>query len=562
MISARRLEIDYFRKMGVYRKVSRDQVKAMKGKVISTKWLDTNKGDTATPNYRSRLVGREIARNKRLDLFSATPPLESFKILMSKCASAKGRKRIAVIDIKRAYFYAPAVRPIFIEIPDEDRDANDVGLVGQLMLSLYGTRDASQNWTSTYTKLMIELGFSIGAASPCNFTHAELDIDVTVHGDDFMAVGSKSGLKWLELKMKAKFEAKVEVLGPDPDELREVRILNRIIRWENDGLCYEADQRHAELAVKELGLENCKAVTTPGCRESCVDNVDADGEGQTMLGPDEAKSFRSITARINFLAQDRADIQYACKCVCSRMASPRESDWLKLKRIGRYLKGKPRMVQKFMFIAGDGIVRGYCDSDWAGDRSNMKSTSGGVILIGGSVVKTWSTSQSVIALSSAEAELYAITKMAIQTLAVIAQCKDFRLEAKGEIRTDSSAAMGIAFRQGLGGKARHIKVQYLWIQEGLRHKEFSLEKVGGEYNVADILTKNVSTELLSRHLDTMHFSFLTGRALKSSQLFLLQRILQSTSRRIGDRTVSFSRYSNSESSLAGPRALMSRAWGL
>ena len=112
-----------------------------------------------------------------------------------------------------------------------------------------------------------------------------------------MAVGSKSGLKWLELKMKDKFEAKVEVLGPDPDELREVRILNRIIRWETDGLCYEADQRHAELAVKELGLENCKAVTTPGCRESCVDNVDADGDGQTMLGPDEAKSFRSITAR-------------------------------------------------------------------------------------------------------------------------------------------------------------------------------------------------------------------------------------------------------------------------
>ena len=128
--------------------------------------------------------------------------------------------------------------------------------------------------------------------------------------------------------------------------------------------------------------------------------------------------------------------------------------------------------------------------------------------------------------------------------------------------TDSSAAMGIAFRQGLGGKARHIKVQYLWIQEGLRHKEFSLKKVGGEYNVADILTKHVSTELLSRHLDTMHFFFLTGRELKSSQLFLLQHMLLSTSRRIDDRAVSFSRDSNSESSLAGPRALMIRAWGL
>ena len=308
-------------------------------------------------------MGREIARTKRLDLSSATPPLESFKILLSKCASAKGKKRIAVIDIKRAYFYAPAVRPILIEIPEEDKDDNDEGLVGQLMLSLYGTRDASQNWTSTYTKLMLDIGFSRGAASPCNFTHASLDIDVTVHGDDFMAVGSKMALKWLETKMKAKFEAKVEILGPDPDECREVRILNRIIRWEQDGLCYEADQRHAELAVRELGLENCKPVATPGCHELCVKDGDLDTETEVLLGAAEAKSFRSIVARINFLAQDRADIQFACKCVCCRMAKPREADWLKLKRIGRYLKGKPRMVQKFQFKDGDANVTGCCDSD-------------------------------------------------------------------------------------------------------------------------------------------------------------------------------------------------------
>jgi hypothetical protein len=282
----------------------------------------------------------------------------------------------------------------------------------------------------------------------------------------------------------------------------------------------EADQRHAELAVREFGLENCKPVATPGCHELCVKDGDLDAETEVLLGAAEAKRFRSIVARINFLAQDRADIQFACKCVCCRMAKPREADWLKLKRIGRYLKGKPRMVQKFRFKDGDANVTGYCDSDWAGDRSNMKSTSGGVILIGGSVIKTCSTSQTVIALSSAEAELYAITKMATQALSVMSQCKDFRMDVTGKIMTDSSAAMGISFRQGLGGKARHIKVQYLWIQERLHEKAFDLKKVGGENNVADILTKNSNFKVLSRHLETMLFDFPSGRASKSSELVL------------------------------------------
>ena len=66
---------------------------------------------------------------------------------------------MAVIDIKRAYFYAKARRPVFIEIPTEDREEGDEGMVGQLQLSLYGTRDAAQNWAAEYTSFLRSLGF-------------------------------------------------------------------------------------------------------------------------------------------------------------------------------------------------------------------------------------------------------------------------------------------------------------------------------------------------------------------------------------------------------------------
>ena len=157
VIAARRLEIEYFRKMGVYKKVSREEAQRLGAKVITTKWLDTNKGDDTAPSYRSRLVGREIKNDNRLDLFAATPPLETIKFITAMCAKGQQgaqKRRMAVIDIKRAYFYAPSKRPTFIEIPSEDREKGDEGKVGKLELSLYGTRDAAQNWSEEYTKTL------------------------------------------------------------------------------------------------------------------------------------------------------------------------------------------------------------------------------------------------------------------------------------------------------------------------------------------------------------------------------------------------------------------------
>ena len=83
VVEARRLEMAFLKKMGVYRKVPFEVARRAGCKVITTKWLDTNKGDRDVPNYRSRLVGREIKYDKRLDPFSATPPLESLKMLLS-----------------------------------------------------------------------------------------------------------------------------------------------------------------------------------------------------------------------------------------------------------------------------------------------------------------------------------------------------------------------------------------------------------------------------------------------------------------------------------------------
>ena len=139
-------------------------------KPIAVRWVDVNKGDDEDPNYRSRLVGREIKTDDRPDLFAATPPLESLRYVLSLCASSQSGPnphRILTVDVKRAYFYAPARRPIYIELPVEDRLPGEEDHVAQLNLSLYGTRDAAQNWEAEYSSFMKDVGFKSGLTSPC-----------------------------------------------------------------------------------------------------------------------------------------------------------------------------------------------------------------------------------------------------------------------------------------------------------------------------------------------------------------------------------------------------------
>jgi len=182
------------------------------------------------------------------------------------------------------------------------------------------------------------------------------------------------------------------------------------------------------------------------------------------------------------------------------------------------LKANTRMVQTFEWCDWQKELQGYADSDWAGDKSSYKSTSGGALMRGPHALKTWATSQSTIALSSGEAELYAMTKMAVQIKGLMSLAADFSMELKGIVRSDSTAAIGIAYREGLGGRCRHINVQYLWIQERVRSGQLGLSKVLGKDNPADMMTKAVGTDTLQQHLRFMNFRSMAGRAVKASKL--------------------------------------------
>ena len=130
---------------------------------------------------------------------------------------------------------------------------------------------------------------------------------------------------------------------------------------------------------------------------------------------------------------------------------------------------------------------------------------------GGHLVSHWRTTQTTNTLSSAEAKLNGICKGASTSIGPASVAKDLGMSWKLHLQSDASAAVGICKRRGLG-KIRHLATADLWVQDRIRSKGFSLVKIPGDQNTADILTTYVDRKTLFKHLDTLGLKMEQGRA--------------------------------------------------
>ena len=467
---------------------------------VSVRWVDKNKGDVREPKWRSRLVARQFKQYNDDSMYAPMPPLEAKKTLMSLAASGIGGKRgrsdsrvkLAFVDIKKAYLNAKVREPTYIQLPPELSRLHP-GMFARMNVSLYGTRAAASNWERCYSDLFIGHGFVKGVGAPNVFRHPEFDVSVVVHGDDFTILAEQPDVDWVIDFMKEAWSIEVRgILGPDPGDDKEVTILGRVVRWKDDGIYLEADPRHAEAIIEEMGVEFGNSVLTPGLR---YDDEEDPNQAENIRDREHDTQFRRLVAKANFLALDRADIAFTVKELTRFMTAPTPAAWTLLKRLARYLRGKPRMVLHYPFQEMPSTIDAWVDADYAGCTRTRKSTSGGVLVFGRHVLKSWSNTQSVISLSSGESEYYAVVKGASVCLGHASLLGELGVESRARIMTDSSAAMGMAGKSGLG-KTRHVETAQLWVQQQVRDGKFQLIKVSGKENISDLLTKFVDRATL------------------------------------------------------------------
>ena len=356
------------------------------------------------------------------------------------------------------------------------------------------------------------------------------------------------------------YKLKVEVLGRGEGKKSEVRILNKIVRHTKDGIELGADPRHAELVVKELEIKDAKPSAVPGTKESQktaqsktdekdpeemmstatrarielrnINNVqearnssgdnawsdeelkydgDEDEVEEKPLDAQQARLYRGVAARLNYIAPDRPDISYAVKEAARNMSCPKPADLRRLRKIGKYLLGQPQLNSLFKWQDAPTKITAFTDSDWAGCSRTARSTSGGAICMGEHVVKTRCKQQKVVARSSAEAQLYAMVGASAKTIAIAAYADDSGLSFGCELYCDSAAALGISQRAGIG-KVRHLRTQGMWLQEVRVSGRIVYKKILGSKNPADLMTKHMTSELAHKHLETLNMSISGRRA--------------------------------------------------
>ncbi len=170
----------------------------------------------------------------------------------------------------------------------------------------------------------------------------------------------------------------------------------------------------------------------------------------------EAKQYLSTAALLNFVTADRPELLFAVKDVLRASSAPGTEE-LRRQRILRDLRHVPRVELVMPWETDRRKVIAAVDADFAGCRETRRSTCGGYLRWGRCLIKSWSRTVRIIALSTGGSELGAVVKGATELEGAVSLLRDLGIEAEGVLQSDASAAIGISQRQGLG-KIRHLSV--------------------------------------------------------------------------------------------------------
>ena len=226
--------------------------------------------------------------------------------------------------------------------------------------------------------------------------------------------------------------------------------------------------------------------------------IQVEDNSQELHGSD-ATVYRSITGMALYLAQERNDISYCVKELCSKMVKPTVLSLQRLKKLLGYLKGTQSYalklslpepgIGKLVHTDFEYVLESYSDSDWSGHKAHRRSTSASLHFLNGNLLFGASRTQKVVSLSSAEAELHSLVGACADGI-YLRGCLEFLLDVKvhHEALVDNSACKSLANKPGTG-KIRHLSSKLLWIQERTADGSLTVSQVSTTINISDLGTK-------------------------------------------------------------------------
>lgn len=201
----------------------------------------------------------------------------------------------------------------------------------------------------------------------------------------------------------------------------------------------------------------------------------------------------------------RPDLAQAVSQVCKFMSKPGKQHWEAVKWIFRYLKGTTGHGIMFGSQQGDPSVVGYVDSNYAGDLDDRWSTTGYVFTLAGGPICWKSSVQSVVVMSTTEAEYMVVAEASKEALWLTGLVKELGIEQGGvQLHCDCQSAIYLAKNQVYHARTKHIDVRFHKIRELIGSEQILLQKVHTYENAADMLTKPVTTDKFKHCLSLLN----------------------------------------------------------
>ena len=265
---------------------------------------------------------------------------------------------------------------------------------------------------------------------------------------------------------------------------------------------------HLGQYVRELMARFDVGEKTESTPESTVP-LDEDAAACALLLRAEKKEYQAITGSLMFaMTTCRPDIAHAVNMLARKMSEPRACDMEAARRVLRYLNGTQRLGLLFRFESGkEASLCAFADADWANDKIERRSTTGYVVLLNGTPVSWCSGLQSVVALSTCEAEYVALSECC-RELAYLRGVMVFLREPIMDAITvyeDNQGTIDLANNPCHHKRSKHMDVKFHYVRSAILEKKVVIKKVHTDLNRADIMTKAASHSMFSRHVDALMF---------------------------------------------------------
>ncbi|GJT90942.1 putative ribonuclease H-like domain-containing protein [Tanacetum coccineum] len=448
-------------------------------KAIGTKWVYRNKKDErgVVVRNKARLVAQGHRQEEGIDydeVFAPVARIEAIRIFLA-FASYMGFI-VYQMDVKSAFLYGKIDEEVYVSQPPGFLDPKYPQKVYKVVKALYGLHQAPRAWYATLSTFLLKNGYRRGTIDKTLFIKKDKHdiILVQVYVDDIIFGSTKkSWCDEFEALMKSRFQ--MSSMG----EL--TFFLGLQVKQKADGIFISQDKYVAEI-LKKFDFANVKTASTPI-------------ETQKPLVKDEEASdvdvhlYRSMIGSLMYLTASRPDIMFAV-CACSRFqVTPKSSHLSAVKRIFRYLKGKPKLGLWYPRVSSFDL-ESYSDSDYAGANLDRKSTTGGCQFLGRRLISWQCKKQTIVATSTTEAEYVAAASCCGQVLWIQNQMLDYGFNFMNtKIYIDNESTICIVKNPVYHSKTKHIAIRHHFIRDAYEKKLIQVLKIHTDDNVADLLTK-------------------------------------------------------------------------